>query len=44
MLEIVVLLQVEPAEYMYGMLDFWVLLSLFRKLEKFQVCMCYIIA
>ena len=42
--ETVVLVQVEPAEYMYGMLDFCVLLFLFRKLEKFPVCICYILA
>ena len=41
MLETVVLMQVELVEYMYGMLDFFVLLFLFRKLEKFSVCMCY---
>ena len=44
MLETVVLLQVEPVEYMYGMLDFCVFLFLFRKLENFLVCMCYILA
>ena len=44
MQETVVLVQVEPAEYMYGMLDFCVLLFLFRKLGKFPVCMCYILA
>ena len=32
--ETIVLVQVEPTEYMYGMLDFCVLMFLFRKLEK----------
>ena len=42
--ETVVLVQVELAKYMYGMLDLCVLLFLFRKLEKFPVCICYILA
>ena len=43
MLETVILVQVEPAEFMYSMLDLCATVSCLEIGKKFLVCMCYIL-